>query len=660
MAYTRTTWNNLSDPPINADNLNKIEQGIYDNSLGIDKINPSGTATTTAEIEEGQIADVIGFKSLKLKGQTSQYTTQGNNLLNIYARHPAGYTETVSGVTITYNDDGSVSARGTATADINFFLASNGQLGDDIFNGTNYLSGCTGGSSTTFHLQFWADTIGHFQNTTTEVATNKTAGVNWNITIGIKNGVTIDKTFYPMMSATSGKTFEKYSGGKASPNPDFPQDVNNVSGYNVVAINGSKNLFDKDINIVTPGYLNANGAVVTSDTTLSYQDRFIKVQPSTVYTISSGTNTIYRIAEYTADKTFITRVLNANASRSYTFTTSSQTYFIKMAGTLTTVLNTLQIEKGNTATSYVAHQGNYFEINLATNVFLAPRTWQNTSTVTTQANRLFSTPQKLVKAGTYKLATTLDFTTYKYALEVGTTPYPFASNLHDSGWKTTNNFSHTIPKGFVGIIVARLDNANITVDEMKGVKFELRDTTLDDYDIELCKIGTYQDYIYKKDGKWWKHKEIGKIVSNGSETWTTRTASTGAQLYETSVSGFFSTQSITIGYSNQYIADIYLNNDNTFRIMNGNILAIHNDTIGSLADFKTFLSNNNVITYYPLATPIDEEITYAPLLRQLDELYNSGLYDETNISQDNSSEVFILDLEACKNNINGIVEYIRR
>ena len=30
MAYTKTTWNNNAPPAINADNLNKIEQGIYD------------------------------------------------------------------------------------------------------------------------------------------------------------------------------------------------------------------------------------------------------------------------------------------------------------------------------------------------------------------------------------------------------------------------------------------------------------------------------------------------------------------------------------------------------------------------------------------------------------------------------------------------------
>lgn len=33
MAYTKTVWENNSTPVLNADNLNKIEQGIYDNAF---------------------------------------------------------------------------------------------------------------------------------------------------------------------------------------------------------------------------------------------------------------------------------------------------------------------------------------------------------------------------------------------------------------------------------------------------------------------------------------------------------------------------------------------------------------------------------------------------------------------------------------------------
>jgi len=38
MAYTKTTWVNGGPPAISADNLNKIENGIYNNSVKIDAI----------------------------------------------------------------------------------------------------------------------------------------------------------------------------------------------------------------------------------------------------------------------------------------------------------------------------------------------------------------------------------------------------------------------------------------------------------------------------------------------------------------------------------------------------------------------------------------------------------------------------------------------
>ena len=54
MAYTKTVWVNNQAPAINADNLNKIEQGIFDTDAGveaansrIDKTNRNVTALTT-------------------------------------------------------------------------------------------------------------------------------------------------------------------------------------------------------------------------------------------------------------------------------------------------------------------------------------------------------------------------------------------------------------------------------------------------------------------------------------------------------------------------------------------------------------------------------------------------------------------------------------
>ncbi len=48
MSYTKTTWQNDQAPAINATNLNKIEQGIYDNDVNISGINETlGVDTNT-------------------------------------------------------------------------------------------------------------------------------------------------------------------------------------------------------------------------------------------------------------------------------------------------------------------------------------------------------------------------------------------------------------------------------------------------------------------------------------------------------------------------------------------------------------------------------------------------------------------------------------
>ena len=114
-------------------------------------------------------------------------------------------------------------------------------------------------------------------------------------------------------------------------------------------------MFDKNANIKI-GYINSSGNVVTSDTTLSYQDNFIIVNPYTTYTISSSVSTIFRICEYTLSKTFIERKSNTAPNISFTFTTGANTYYLKMGGVYTTSILTLQLEKGSIATTYAPYQ----------------------------------------------------------------------------------------------------------------------------------------------------------------------------------------------------------------------------------------------------------------------------------------------------------------
>lgn len=118
----------------------------------------------------------------------------------------------------------------------------------------------------------------------------------------------------------------------------------------------------------------------------------------------------------------------------------------------------------------------------------------------------------------------------------------------------------------------------------------------------IAGIGDYKDTLMvDKSGKCYLNKKIIKLLFNGQENWSTRNSSVG-QLYELNVLEYnlFKTSSLSLGLCNQYIPNIQLNADNTFRILTGITLAIHNDTAGSLVNFKDNLSNKNLIVYYPL------------------------------------------------------------
>ena len=118
-----------------------------------------------------------------------------------------------------------------------------------------------------------------------------------------------------------------------------------------------KNLFDaQNVEIQEGTAISADGSLVTNsavNTCITY----ISVKPNTTYTISGnilGTSSaFFRLAQYKADKTFISRSEDSTGERSsYTFTTGANTYYIRFHYVKTASLNTYQLEQGSTATTY--------------------------------------------------------------------------------------------------------------------------------------------------------------------------------------------------------------------------------------------------------------------------------------------------------------------
>ena len=161
--------------------------------------------------------------------------------------------------------------------------------------------------------------------------------------------------------------------------------------------------------------------------------------------------------------------------------------------------------------------------------------------------------------------------------------------------------------------------------------------------IELCKIGNYQDYLYKNNGKWYKYNAINKLVLNGSENWNYNVQNNVAYLQLTtkvsSRKGLFS------NLFSYYNADWTTAPDNTIsEAVSSNFIFIKSTVASNISTWKSWLSTHNTIVYYVLATPTSTEITDATLISQLEEISKTLSYQgQTNIT---SNTIALFDVEA--------------
>ena len=153
--------------------------------------------------------------------------------------------------------------------------------------------------------------------------------------------------------------------------------------------------------------------------------------------------------------------------------------------------------------------------------------------------------------------------------------------------------------------------------------------------IELAKIGTYQDRIYKEDSKWYIEKQVGKVVLDGSEQYWAYVSGAHPR-FTVNISSI--KPAATAGTVGDVMSD-YFTTTSASAIYSGtdNGIAVHNEqaqlwfsyfAITSLADFKTWLSTHPTTVYYALATPTTTEITDATLLSQLN--FIASLYEGVN------------------------------
>lgn len=653
----------------------------------------------------------VKFKKFDLKGNTSQTTYSGKNLIDSQFT-----TKTLNGVTITNNGDGTYTLNGTSSASSAFALQSIvGQeslhpLITNIKNNVGkYMTLSTGYSSNQgCYLQLnlskqggggeqygFATSVYAYSNTL--ITSNESDIAYINFFIGITAGASFNNLkIYPMITIQSSQItpaptpsdFEPYVGGTASPNPEFPQPINVVSGDNEINVVGKNLIKLKNGSNVSQGVtitINDNKATFVGTPTRAYVgsvDMPLNLKKGT-YTFSStnGVNSFFLWFKNQGGNVFSSVAIRPNPS---TITLNEDAYSIQVGlegltvGTACNVETYFQLEKGSNATSYEPYQGNTYNIDLPVeNLFdlsnpQALSSANITATYDTTKGEIYlngtstGTAYIAFNINTIANGSVISFggkvdtpnSNIKIQPANGGNSVGSACTLSSKSSKLENEtLSNSINR--IYIIVSSgvtLNNYVIKPSIMLG-------STLKGYSpygttpIELCKIGNYKDYFYKDSGKWYLHKIIYKKIFNDTDTieitgsGDTRTLiayNTGITLESYAGGSVVPNILCTHLISASQVAT-WVPGDISRRTQNPMSLFYILEAGLTITTALQWLVNNNVVTYTPMAEPIVTELTYEPLITQLNLLEKAqSKENQTNISQVNNDKPFILDVTAIK------------
>lgn len=197
-----------------------------------DNVLEVGEASNTyIHVEDSSLNEL---KELEVEGVCEQETTTGKNLLPNKIQ-----SKTVNGITCTNNNDGTVTLNGTTTAKtylspfykdfISLSLDGNYTFSANTYNNISYA--LYHGSAETF---FWGVTsdktfsaTGSFDNVRPQ--------------INIESGITLNNVIvkFQLEKGSTATEYEPYTGGQASPSPDYTQEIKTITdSLNMTSNNG--------------------------------------------------------------------------------------------------------------------------------------------------------------------------------------------------------------------------------------------------------------------------------------------------------------------------------------------------------------------------------------------------------------------------------------
>ena len=210
--------------------------------------------THLVDSDNGKMQDMLIY------GKSSQVTTTGKNLLKI-----KDTTQTVRGVTIT-SKDGILSVQGTATKTGWTFASIGTQNFEDGTYIVNYEANNNNNNKPKLLLANAAGMKVIEQNVATALSNAEIDKVCFIITEGETYNMTDVKIQLELGSSAT--SYEPYTGGIPSPNPDYPQEIKSVVNP-VVKVCGS-NLYKVDANKIAKNKFNGD-IILNDDSSITFK-----------------------------------------------------------------------------------------------------------------------------------------------------------------------------------------------------------------------------------------------------------------------------------------------------------------------------------------------------------------------------------------------------
>ena len=374
---------NAADAKVVGDKFTELDGNIEDINENISGIKNDLANTSDAIISEAEGETILvndsgekGLSGLKVFGWSKQKTTTGAQLVNI---NKSGISSDKFSVVV--EDDGRMNISKTSETstnqEYNIFGSSQDNENKIVLESqgiasTNINIGTPGTDSL---IILYTSEGNKYININSSATLNSGIEIYGAIlrvittAIGSQDGVCLQIQYGNIAT-----DYEPYTGGQASPSPDYPQEIVSAGDSGEINFNvGGKNLLDTTKGSLTVGkpyvvngrtyLLNADGTVdiTTQDATSATSSVFLNNGPIYLpygeYTVSGNDTSIVVNVQIVDSEDTNVRLISANTGKSKTFEIDSGEHikYIWMYGDAGTEINgkvSAQIEIGTVATAY--------------------------------------------------------------------------------------------------------------------------------------------------------------------------------------------------------------------------------------------------------------------------------------------------------------------